>query len=142
MFIMDSELQAIREARLAALKGGNDNGNSTGAPQGGGNGSGSNSGSTLNAQTSHFLEAAALERLSRVAMVRPERARAVEAYLVKLATSGALTHKLSETELVRVLDGIAKNSETKIVFNRRDEDVEELEAVNNCVSDDEDDFFD
>lgn len=83
---------------------------------------------------SQLLEPQARERLSRVNMVRPERAKAVETYITKLAQTGQLKRKMTEQEIVEILNGIArdedKQNETKIVFTRK-----------NDLSDNED-FFD
>ncbi|KAL3229188.1 Uncharacterized protein RNJ44_02275 [Nakaseomyces bracarensis] len=117
---MDAELQALREARLAELKRGT-NGSSDSEKQ-----------ERVGSSISHFLEPQALERLSRVSLVRPDRAQAVEKYLAQLASTGQLRAKVTEKDIVQILDGIAKEqnkkNDTKIIFNRR-----EVE---------EDDFFD
>ncbi|CAL9730752.1 hypothetical protein MOUN0_K03202 [Monosporozyma unispora] len=142
---MDSELQAIREARLAQLKNGSGGagGNSSGNGSTGNNGSGS---STL----APFLEPQALERLSRVSLVRPERAAAVETYLKRVISSGQLKHKINENEIVQILNGISKqeNSQTdsRIIFERKDNtdpfDDESVSNSKNQDQDSEDDFFD
>ena len=86
------------------------------------------------------MEPEALERLSRVSLVRPDRAQAVENYLKQLVSTGQLRNKVSEKDIVQILDGVAreqnKKNETKIIFDRREtvEDDVELE--------DDDDFFD
>lgn len=89
-----------------------------------------------------FLEPQALERLSRVSLVRPDRAQAVEGYLQQLISRGQVSRKISEQEIVDILNGIARDqnrkNDTKIIFDRR-------ETVENSVSVDEeseDDFFD
>ena len=75
-------------------------------------------------------------------MVRPDRAKAVENYIGKLAQSGQLRRKMTEKELVQILDGIARDqdlqNQSKIVFNRKN-------AANSYGGDDDDeddDFFD
>lgn len=89
-----------------------------------------------------FLEPQALERLSRVSLVRPDRAQAVEGYLQQLISRGQVSRKISEQEIVDILNGIARDqnrkNDTRIIFDRR-------ETVENSVSMDEeseDDFFD
>lgn len=120
---MDAELQALREARLAELKRGTSN-------SGGSDGASPPIGSSV----SRFLEPQALERLSRVSLVRPDRATAVEKYLAQLASTGQLRGKVTEKDIVQILDGIAreqnKKNETKIIFNRRE------------IDEEDDDFFD
>jgi programmed cell death protein 5 len=87
----------------------------------------------LSGALDQVLEPNARERLSRVNLVRPERARAVEQYIVKLVQSGQIRRKLGESDIVEILDGLArdesKRNETQIVFSRKQVD-------------DDDDFFD
>lgn len=133
---MDSELQALRAARLAELKkgsqgpGASENGN--GGAQGG-----------IGQAVAGFLQPQALERLSRVSLVRPDRAQAVEQYLARMVSQGALSHKVTEEEIVQILHGVAreqnKKNETKIIFDRRDVAVDEHLPEND---EDDDDFFD
>lgn len=135
---MDQELMALREARLQQLKQRD--------------GSNENSGNTTKSTTSGnalapFLEASALERLSRVALVRPDRQQAVENYLKQLISSGQLRHKINEDEIVQILNGIAKQenkqNDTKIIFNRKgDDDILNANNSNDQQNDSEDDFFD
>ncbi|CAR26114.1 hypothetical protein ZYGR_0E00960 [Zygosaccharomyces rouxii] len=143
---MDPELQALREARLSELKG-----SSGSAPANGGKPSapspGADSRPAVGTAIAPFLQPQALERLTRVDMVRPDRAQAVEAYLTKLISSGHVTRKISEEEIVQILHGVArqenKNKDTTIIFNRRDDDWENdlsTEKQNGNESD-EDDFF-
>lgn len=117
---MDAELQALREARLAELKRGT-----------------SAESTPVGASVSGYLEPQALERLSRVSLVRPDRAAAVEKYLAQLASTGQLRGKVSERDIVQILDRIAREKETKIIFDRRDGNDEEDDE-----EDDGDDFFD
>lgn len=135
---MDAELQAIREARLAQLKAGTDRsaGNS------------SSNTTTSSSAVQGLLEPAAAERLSRVALVRPDRAQAVERYVQQLAAAGQLRRKVSEAEVVRILDGVAreqgKRDETRIVFERKGDVSAATPAAStaHAASDSEDDFFD
>ncbi|SDA02801.1 BZ3500_MvSof-1268-A1-R1_Chr11-1g03164 [Microbotryum saponariae] len=73
--------------------------------------------------------------VSRIALVRPERARAIEALLLRMAQSGQLRGRVSEDQLIGVLDQVEANerraqggntdgnsggnSGGKIIFNRR-----------------------
>ena len=50
----------------------------------------------------------ARERLSRVAIVKPENARAVEEHIMRLARSGKLSAKISEDDIIRILDEVSK----------------------------------
>ncbi|EGV61972.1 DNA-binding TFAR19-related protein, partial [Yamadazyma tenuis ATCC 10573] len=119
----DSELNAIRQARLAELQ------KNTSQQQ------------PTNPQAemkvnmlNQALDVNARERLSRVRIVRPDRAEAVENYVVKLISMGSLTKKLTEQEVVGILNSLArdeKKKDAKIIFNRRQLSDEE----------DDDDFF-
>lgn len=145
---MDSELQALRDARLAQLKNGSaggSDGNSNGNANTGNTTAGSGS-STL----APFLEPQALERLSRVSLVRPERAAAVETYLKRIISSGQLKHKINENEIVQILNGISKQensqTESRIIFERKDNtdpfDDDSQSNSKHQDQDSEDDFFD
>ncbi|QLL30649.1 hypothetical protein HG536_0A04650 [Torulaspora globosa] len=136
---MDSELQALREARLAELKKG-----SPGPSSGSENGSGGANGG-VGQLIAGYLQPQALERLSRVSLVRPDRAQAVEQYLARIVSQGALTHKVTEDEIVQILHGVAreqnKKNDTKIIFDRREAAIDDHEVTKNGDEDD-DDFFD
>lgn len=130
----DEELQAIRAARLQQLQrsAGAGGSSSHGAPtQPKGSGA-----SQVSMMMSQLLEPEAYERLSRVRLVKPERASAVEQHLMKLYQAGAIRRKISENQIVDILEKVAsderKQGSTTIVFDRRDKSGEG----------DDDDFFD
>lgn len=50
----------------------------------------------------------ARERLSRVAIVKPENARAVEDHIMRLARAGKLSAKITEDDVIRILDEVSK----------------------------------
>lgn len=118
----DAELNAIRAARLAELQ--KSTSSAAPTPQE------ERTGTLL----SQVLEPSARERLSRVRIVRPDRAEQVEQYLIKMASSGALNRKVGEKDIVEILDSLSRDEkkQTKIVFERRGAESE----------DDDDDFFD
>ncbi|CCD26310.1 Sdd2p NDAI_0H01360 [Naumovozyma dairenensis CBS 421] len=151
---MDGELQALREARLAELKrsqGQSPDAGSNGNTHNNNNGN-ANRNEPIGAAIARFLEPEAFERLTRVSLVRPDRAMAVEQYLKQIIASGQVQHKVNESEIVQILNGIAKEenkkNDTKIIFNRREVDIDTGLAgakKNNDDDeddDDEDDFFD
>mmetsp|Transcript_79495 Transcript_79495/g.221039 ORF Transcript_79495/g.221039 Transcript_79495/m.221039 type:complete len:133 (+) Transcript_79495:48-446(+) len=76
-----------------------------------------------------ILEPAARERLSRVAIVKPDKARAIEDRLIQMARGGAFHGKIDEGKLTQMLEGIAESSSaaTKITFKRRGADSDEEE---------------
>ncbi len=125
----DAELNAIRSARLSELQ---KNSGQAPADQGG-----DKKDDMKLSMLSQILETSARERLSRVRIVRPDRADAVEQYIIKLAATGNITRKLSENDIVEILDGISrdekKQTQSKIVFDRK---------TTNIDSDEDDDFFD
>ncbi|QPG76604.1 hypothetical protein FOA43_003996 [Brettanomyces nanus] len=133
----DEELQAIRAARLQEMQ--------KNAGQGSGaSGSQEAEGSTAandptQALISQILELEAKERLSRVRLVKPERAKAVEGYLIRLYQSGTIRRKINEDQIVDILEKVAsderKQNSTTIVFDRRDKSGEGNQE-------EEEDFFD
>lgn len=138
----DAELDAIRQARLAELQKNANGGGSTGG-NGGVNAQQLANDSMAASVLGRVLETEARERLSRVRIVRPDRAQAVENYILKLYSMGQIRQKLTEKDVVQILDGISRDTQqkqqTKITFDRKnvidDDDDDDL-------GDDDDDFFD
>lgn len=91
---------------------------------------------------------AARERLARIGLVRPDRAKAVQELLVRLATSGQLQHRIEENELVSLLDRVSEPQANKLIFSHRPRDDDELElpeepSKNQAAGNaEDDDFFD
>ena len=54
-----------------------------------------------------ILEPAAKDRMNRLKLVKKDKARAVEDSLIKAATSGQLRSKISEEQLIGMLDGVS-----------------------------------
>ncbi|KAH9923920.1 DNA-binding TFAR19-related protein [Epithele typhae] len=119
----DPELAAIRASRMGQLQ-----------QQGGGAGGakGEDDGAKQQAEEqmrrdllATVLDSAARERLARIALVSPERARQIEVILLRMAQSGQLRGKVSEEQLIDLLDQIdgaqSKTASGKgsIVFQRR-----------------------
>jgi programmed cell death protein 5 len=59
------------------------------------------------AMLSSLLQPDARERLSRVAIVRPDNARAVEDHIIAAARSGTLREPVSEGLLIKMLDQVS-----------------------------------
>ncbi|GAA5855748.1 hypothetical protein JCM9279_004056 [Rhodotorula babjevae] len=146
---MDSDLDAIRQKRMAELQASGGGGGPSGAPGGGagmpspgsaGAGGAGASGEDKAQQAaqederrraamSQILSSEARERLSRIALVKPDRARAIEQLLMRMAQSGQLRGRVSEDQLIDVLDqveamekgqsGGAQKSGSKITFTRK-----------------------
>lgn len=96
---------------------------------------------------SQVLTPEARERLSRVAMVRPERAQQAEEILLRMATSGQLRGKVDEPQLVDLLERIsgATQQPQKVTVLRRNDDSDDdliVQPQSNNAADDDDDFFD
>ncbi|KAJ1961086.1 hypothetical protein GGI12_003445 [Dipsacomyces acuminosporus] len=116
----DSELEAIRARRLAEMQ-----------AQGGGAGAGGANNRDAEAQKAQeearqnmlaqVLSREARERLGRIAIVKPEKARAVEDMLLRMAQMGQIRNKVSEDELKEMLEQInaEHHTETKIIYNRK-----------------------
>ncbi|KAI8870465.1 programmed cell death protein 5 [Ramicandelaber brevisporus] len=131
---MDNDLEAIRRQRLAELQarsGGSaaTKGASAGNPSsvaGGGNGSNKSSEQDDEAREAiltQILSSGARERLSRIALVKPDRARAVENAIIQMVRSGQIRGRVSEDQLVEMLDDLNEQTRakepTKIVSQRR-----------------------
>ena len=67
------------------------------------------------------LSSEAAARLGRLAMVKPQKARQVEEYLLNMARSGRLQGKVTEQALIELLESANDESrkETKITMARR-----------------------
>ncbi|WBW71358.1 DNA-binding TFAR19-related protein, Programmed cell death protein 5-like protein [Schizosaccharomyces osmophilus] len=125
---MDEELQAIRQARLAQLKGQQQPSEPQNAPANQGQQKEATDELRQNMLT-QILEHSARDRLRRIALVKPDRAQAVEELLLRMARSGQVLQKISESELIELLEQISgqlsKQRETKIVYSRRAVDDED-----------------
>ncbi|EKM55965.1 uncharacterized protein PHACADRAFT_256949 [Phanerochaete carnosa HHB-10118-sp] len=81
------------------------------------------------------LDTAARERLARIALVSQDRARQIEAILLRMAQTGQLRGRVTEEQLIDLLEKAddaqskGKPQKTTVVFQRR-----------KGVFDDEDDF--
>ncbi|KAM0788538.1 hypothetical protein ACM66B_001666 [Microbotryomycetes sp. NB124-2] len=139
---MDAELEAIRQRRMAEMQAGQGGGGAGPSGLSGAGQPGAGAGDAEEAAQrqqaaeeqrrtvmSQILDPEARERLSRIALVRPERARGIEDLLVRMAQSGQLRGRVSEDQLIGVLDQIeagekkqrggADSGAGKIIFNRR-----------------------
>jgi len=72
-----------------------------------------------------LLDTNARERLSRIALVSPDRSRLIEGILSRMAQSGQLRGRVSEAQLIQLLEqmedsqGTRAKKESKIVYQRR-----------------------
>jgi len=69
---------------------------------------------------SQVLEPDARERLSRIAMVKPDKARQVEDMILRAAQTGQLGSKIDEKRLIQLLEQIteAQHRQTKITVHQ------------------------
>ncbi|CAA7271809.1 unnamed protein product [Cyclocybe aegerita] len=71
------------------------------------------------------LDTGARERLSRIALVSPERSKQIEMILLRMAQSGQLRGRVSEEQLIDLLDqmeaaqGKVNSKKPTIVYHRR-----------------------
>lgn len=113
----DEELEAIRGQRMAELQ----------AKQG--DGSNNQQGEEAkkreadmrNTILAQVLDQSARARLNNLALVKREKATAVENYLIQMARFGQLGGKISESGLIEILEKVSQQTEKKMTvkFNRR-----------------------
>mmetsp|Transcript_44104 Transcript_44104/g.101831 ORF Transcript_44104/g.101831 Transcript_44104/m.101831 type:complete len:128 (+) Transcript_44104:81-464(+) len=80
-----------------------------------------------------LLEPEALERLSRIGLVKPEKQQQVEALILQSAQSGMVQEKISEGQLVGMLekiDAVKTAPSVKIQRKRRDDDDDDIDLDN------------
>lgn len=85
---------------------------------------------------SRILDAEARERLSRIGLVKPQKARQITDLLIRMAQSGQIRGRITEDQLIGLLDQVDQASSAdsgagKITFTRK-----------KIVQDDEDSDFD
>ncbi|KAF5738301.1 Programmed cell death protein 5 [Tripterygium wilfordii] len=70
---------------------------------------------------SQILSAEARERLARIALVKPEKARGVEDVIFRAAQMGQIVEKVSEERLISLLEQINSQTakQTKVTIQRR-----------------------
>ncbi|KAI3511073.1 hypothetical protein L2E82_29786 [Cichorium intybus] len=121
----DPELEAIRQRRMQELM----------AQHGGGGGGSQQNPDQQKAQDeakreaderrqmmlSQILSSEARERLARIALVKPEKARGVEDVILRAAQMGQIAEKVSEERLISLLEQINTQTtkQTKVTIQRR-----------------------
>ncbi|KAJ7562858.1 hypothetical protein O6H91_03G086800 [Diphasiastrum complanatum] len=68
-----------------------------------------------------IVSSQARERLARIALVKPEKARGVEDVILRSAQYGQITEKVSEERLIQLLEQINEQTQktTKVTIQRR-----------------------
>ncbi|XP_061566761.1 programmed cell death protein 5 [Cololabis saira] len=113
----DEELEAIRRQRMAQLQAkhgeGPNNQQREEAKQ--------RDTEMRNAVLAQVLDQSARARLSNLALVKPDKAKAVENYLFQMTRCGQLGGKISESGLIEILEKVSQQTEKKttVTFNRR-----------------------
>ncbi|PKI82900.1 hypothetical protein MVES_003321 [Malassezia vespertilionis] len=138
----DPELEAIRRARMAELRGSAGGGASAAAgmrgglgvpsgPTGGVDGAGGSEEDKAAQQEemkrqilTQVLDSEARERLSRIALVKPQKSNAVTDILIQMARSGQIRQRITEEQLILLLDQMeqanpAKEASGKITYTRK-----------------------
>ncbi|XP_013982511.1 programmed cell death protein 5 isoform X1 [Salmo salar] len=124
----DDELEAIRQQRMAELQ--SKHGSLSWNQMNPGDSSNDQQGQQeakqretemRNSILAQVLDQSARARLSNLALVKPEKAKAVENYLIQMARMGQLGGKISETGLIDILEKVSQQTEKKttVKFNRR-----------------------
>ncbi|XP_036440780.1 programmed cell death protein 5 isoform X1 [Colossoma macropomum] len=74
-----------------------------------------------NSILAQVLDQSARARLSNLALVKPDKAKAVENYLIQMARFGQLGGKITENGLIEILEKVNQQTEKKttVKFNRR-----------------------
>ncbi|OAY25084.1 DNA-binding protein DDB_G0278111 [Manihot esculenta] len=70
---------------------------------------------------SQIISAEARERLARIALVKPEKARSVEDVILRATQMGQIVEKVSEERLISLLEQINNQTtkQTKVTIQRR-----------------------
>ncbi|XP_067104982.1 programmed cell death protein 5 isoform X2 [Osmerus mordax] len=74
-----------------------------------------------NSILAQVLDQSARARLNNLALVKPDKAKAVENYLIQMARFGQLGGKITDTGLIEILEKVSQQTEKKttVKFNRR-----------------------
>ncbi|XP_028294673.1 programmed cell death protein 5 [Gouania willdenowi] len=112
----DDELEAIRRQRMSELQAKHENSNNQQGEE-----AKQRETDMRNSILAQVLDQSARGRLSNLALVKPEKAKAVENYLIQMAQFGKLSGKISESGLIEILEKVSQQTEkkTRVTFNRR-----------------------
>ncbi|KAI3377108.1 hypothetical protein L3Q82_000307 [Scortum barcoo] len=105
----DDELEAIRRQRMAELQAKHgDSSNNQQAEE-----AKQRETDMRNSILAQVLDQSARARLSNLALVKPEKANAVENYLIQMARFGKLGGKISESGLIEILEKVSQQTDKK-----------------------------
>ncbi|XP_077376236.1 programmed cell death protein 5 isoform X2 [Festucalex cinctus] len=105
----DDELAAIRQQRMAELQA--KHADSSKNQQG--EEAKQRETEMRNSILAQVLDQSARARLNRLALVKPEKVRSVEDYLIQMAQYGSLAGKISDSGLIEILEKVSKQTEKK-----------------------------
>jgi len=77
-----------------------------------------------------FLYYIILFIVSRLALVKPEKARQIEDMIIQNGSMGVYKGKISESELIGFLEGMEDHQDTKISFKRKVDSDDDLDIDN------------
>uniref|UniRef100_A0A3B4EM08 Programmed cell death protein 5 n=1 Tax=Pygocentrus nattereri TaxID=42514 RepID=A0A3B4EM08_PYGNA len=106
----DEELEAIRRQRMAELQA--KHGDSS-DQQGQQEAKQRYNTEMRNSILAQVLDQSARARLSNLALVKPDKAKAVENYLIQMARFGQLGGKITENGLIEILEKVNQQTEKK-----------------------------
>ncbi|XP_051580475.1 programmed cell death protein 5-like [Myxocyprinus asiaticus] len=114
----DEELEAIRRQRMAELQAKHADPSSE---QQGQQEAKQREAEMRNSILAQVLDQSARARLSNLALVKPDKAKAVENYLIQMARFGQLGGKITEAGLIEILEKVSQQTDKKttVKFNRR-----------------------
>ncbi|XP_019434534.1 PREDICTED: DNA-binding protein DDB_G0278111-like [Lupinus angustifolius] len=118
----DPELEAIRQRRMQELMGRQGVGNQQNSEQQTAQEDAKREADERRQMMlSQILSAEARERLARIALVKPEKARGVEDVILRAAQMGQIAEKVSEERLISLLEQINNQTsrQTKVTIQRR-----------------------
>ncbi|KAJ3323671.1 hypothetical protein HDV06_001401 [Boothiomyces sp. JEL0866] len=123
---MDDELAQLRAKRLAEMKAQSGQGmglpaGMTGQPQREDQEKQNQMEDMRHNMLAQILSGEARERLARIRIVKEDKARGVEDMIIRMAQTGQIRGKVSESQLVDLLSQISEQQtkSTKIQFSRR-----------------------
>uniref|UniRef100_A0A3Q2Q135 Programmed cell death protein 5 n=1 Tax=Fundulus heteroclitus TaxID=8078 RepID=A0A3Q2Q135_FUNHE len=105
----DEELEAIRRQRMAELQ--TKHADASNNQQG--EEAKQRETEMRNSILAQVLDQSARARLSNLALVKPEKANAVENYLIQMARFGKLGGKITESGLIEILEKVSQQTEKK-----------------------------
>ncbi|KAM1008292.1 hypothetical protein ACFX13_004822 [Malus domestica] len=126
IFVADPELEAIRQRRMQELMAQHGAGGSGGQQQNPEQHK-ANEDAKREAEErrqmmlSQIVSGEARERIARIALVKPEKARGVEDVILRAAQMGQIVEKVSEERLISLLEQINNQTtkQTKVTIQRR-----------------------